>query len=96
MERGIVQVGIDLGGVQIAVPKYLLQGTSVHTVFEHQGRRRVAQLMRRVATGIQAGLQELFLHHLLNTTHAESAIFLADKQGILSLSGIFSTFLTIK
>ena len=82
MESGIVQVGIDLGGVQIAVPKYLLQGAGVHAVFEHQGRRRVAQLMGGVATGIQPCLQELFLHHLLDATHAESAIFLADKQGV--------------
>ena len=90
MQRGIVQVCIDLRRIQTAVAQNLLQCAGIHAVFQHQRRRRVAQLMRRITARVQAGGEKLLFQHILNCAGSHSASFLTDKQGFFV--GFFHIF----
>ena len=82
VQSGVVQVGIDLGRIEIAVAQDLLQGAGIDAVFEHQGRRRVPQLVGGVAACVQTGGQQLAFQHVLDPASRDPAILSADKKCI--------------
>ena len=78
-QRGIVQMGINLGGVEVAVTQNLLQGTGIHAVFQHQGGCRMASFVWGIPTCVQTGHFHGFFQHLLDPARTESAVFLTDE-----------------
>ena len=68
----VINVCVNLCGVEILMTQHFLQGANVNAVLQHESRRRVTKFMRRVERGVQSGPFEIFLHHHLNTVHADS------------------------
>ena len=52
----IINMGVDLRGIQVVMSQNLLDRPDVHAVLQHQRCRRVPQLMRRILGGVQTGL----------------------------------------
>ena len=77
MQCSVVKMRIDLGRIQIAVAEDLLQRARIDTVFQHQRRGRVAQLVRGVARCVKSGELQLFFNHLL---HAANAAELSENE----------------
>ena len=85
MKRGIVQMGVYLRCVQIAVTEDFLERAGVNAVFQHECGGCVAQLMRRIAAGIKPGLQQLFINHFLYAADTYTAVVAADEQRVFVL-----------
>ena len=52
----IINMGVDLRGIQVVMSQNLLDRPDIHAVLQHQRCRRVPQLMRRILGGVQTGL----------------------------------------
>lgn len=52
----IINMGVDLRGIQVVMSQNLLHRPDIHAVLQHQRCRRVPQLMRRILGGVQTGL----------------------------------------
>ena len=87
MKCSIIQVGVNLGRIEIAVAQNLLQGTRVNAVLQHQRSRGMTELVRGVSCRVQPGQTQFFFNHLLDTAHTEAAVFLTDKQRVLVFFG---------
>lgn len=85
MKRGIVQMGVYLRCIQIAVAEDFLERAGVHAVFQHESGGCVSQLMRRIPAGVKSGLKQLFVDHFLYAADTYTAVVAADEQRVFVL-----------
>ena len=84
----VVHMGVNLGGVQVIVTQYLLEGAHIHAVLQHQGSGGVAQLVGGVLGAVQSGGGQVLLHQLVDRRCGDAPPVLeGDKQGILIYQG---------
>ena len=83
-------MGVDLGGVQTGVAQDFLKDAGVHTVLEHQGGCRVAELVGRVEGGIQPSVFQAAVHHSLHGADGDPRLVVGREHsvGILALRGL--------
>ena len=64
-------MGVNLRGVELFMPEYLLQGQHIDAaLLIHERRRRVAQLMNGILLVVQPCRGEIFICHPLHGFHA--------------------------
>ena len=61
----VIDVGVDLGCIQMIVSQNLLQCSNINTVLEHLGCRSVAQFMAGILGTIQACSGEVLLYQFM-------------------------------
>ena len=72
----------------MVVAQHLLEGTHIHAVLEHQGGRRVAQLVGGVLGAVQAGGGQVLLHQLVNRRPRDAPpVLQGHKEGVLVHQG---------
>ena len=74
---------VYLRRVQVLVAQDLLYGAHIHAVLDHQGRRRVPQLVGGVFAGVKPGLQDGLFHHSVYALAPHTLAAVGDEKGFL-------------
>ena len=78
----IVDMGVDLRGIQVVVAQDFLNGPDVHTVLQHQRGGGVAQLVGGVFALIDSSGGEALFDHGVNGGPADPFIPGGEKEGV--------------
>lgn len=73
---------IDLRCVEVFMPEYFLQRADIHAVLEHQGCRRVTQLVCAVLRAVQPRFEQRFLDHAMHSLPADAISSAGKKHGV--------------
>ena len=85
-------MGVDLRRVQMLMAQDLLDGFDVHAVGDHQGRRRVPQLVGGILAWIQSGSQHMLFHKTVHGRHADAVIVPGAEQCAVVRKHFFVAF----
>ena len=73
--------------------QHLLEGAHVHAVLEHEGGRRVPQLVAGVEGGIQPRLFQPLLDHIVDAGGGHPGVGAAEEQGVGIGGGLVAALL---
>ena len=62
----IIDMGIDLCGVQMIVPKNFMHSANIHTILQHQRSSGVAELVRGIFAAVDPGSGKALFYHGMN------------------------------
>ena len=77
------------------VTQNLLDGLYIHTVLQHKGGGRMAQLVGGVFCAIQTGIGQVFFYKIMDRGAADTLAVAGDKQRILILAAHHWPYLQI-
>ncbi len=85
MELRVVNMRVDLRGIQVFVTEHFLQRADIDAVLQHQGCGGMTQFVSRILACVQSGFEQIFLEHHLNAVAADPISPVGEKHGAAAL-----------